>query len=695
MYYHGIHMSFPSWVSALAVVSCLWGASAQAFEFGDDEFSGSLDTTISHGVTLRVEKRSDRLAADHNGNDGNLNYDRGLVSNTSRFTSDLDLDYGDFGLFARFTGFIDFESQNSARARTPLSAAAKEQVGKDIDVLDLYVTGTFDAGEEGVLDLRLGNHVLNWGESTFIQNGVNGFNSFDVGKLRLPGSALREAVVPLPMASASLSPTAALSVEGFYQLDWEKTEVDPVGSYFSVVDYVGPGAMRAVVPITEDITDEGFGFGDLTPAINADLAAANPQACAPASPGPPPTFTGPACQPAFDSGFLNVVRNPDREPGDSGQWGVALRYFAEELNNTEFGFYFVNYHSRLPVVSANAGSRAGIQAGLFAAQTVGASDSKTITGIASAVTPVVTEAVTRQITAKVIEAVPSGTPQAAIDQAVAAELAKPETQRLIGEEVQAEVESRVSGIAQLLAIDRYGKTANYFVEYPENIRLFGLSFNTQLGTSGWALQGEYSFRLDAPLQRSEDSLFAEGLAPIVRALTLARTNPAAVPGFLANYRPSTLQGYVERNVSQVQATATKLIGPTFGADGMAFVTEMAAMFVHDMPDKSVRPLESPAFGDGAIADATSWGYRMAARLDYNNAVGAVNLFPYAQFQHDVSGNSPSPSGSFVEGRTALTLGLRADYLSRWEANLGYTRFAGRKNALNDRDFVTATVQYSF
>ena len=152
-------------------------------------------------------------------------------------------------------------------------------------------------------------------------------------------------------------------------------------------------------------------------------------------------------------------------------------------------------------------------------------------------------------------------------------------------------------------------------------------------------------------------------------------------------------------MSQLQATATRVFGPTFGADALVFLTEAAVMHVHDMPDKSDEPLESPAGGvlaEGeADADATSWGYRLAARLDYNNAIGAVNLYPYTQFLHDVSGNSPAPSGPFVEGRTAVTLGLRADYLSRWQADLGYTRYAGDGNELADRDFISASVKYSF
>ena len=172
-------------------------------------------------------------------------------------------------------------------------------------------------------------------------------------------------------------------------------------------------------------------------------------------------------------------------------------------------------------------------------------------------------------------------------------------------------------------------------------------------------------------------------------------NPTSVPTGFGDDVP----GFVERDVSQVQATATKVFGPTMGADALVFVTEVALMHVHDMPDKSTVPLESPAGGvlatGEADADATSWGYRIAARLDYSNAIGAVNLYPYTQFLHDVSGNSPTPSGPFVEGRTALTLGLRADYLSRWQANLGYTRYAGDGNELADRDFISASVKYSF
>jgi hypothetical protein len=454
-------------------------------------------------------------------------------------------------------------------------------------------------------------------------------------------------------------------------------------------------------------------FEPLIPIINADLA--NSRAALEQQMGlPPGVVTIPYDQPTTDPNFLTVTRGPDRNPDDSGQGGVAFRYFAEALNATEFGFYFVNYHSRLPLLSARTGSSDGIQSGLAAAGAVGARDSATV----NALKQLVTQAVTKRITDGVTAAVPDGTPDAVIMQQVADRLADPETQ----EGINAEVGKQIEGIAGLLAIDRYAKTAEYFIEYPEDLQLFGLSFNTEVGASGWALQGEYSFRPDAPLQRAERALFAEGLAPITRVLDPrhpAYIPPADVPAYLDNYTPTIVQGYIERDVSQMQATATKVFGPVLGSDSGVFLTEVATMHVHDMPEgKGIAttnpdgspnlafagaiPIESPAgepdddpYTYSSDAEATSWGYRLAMRLDYNNAIGAVNLFPYLQFQHDVGGNSPSPSGSFVEGRTAVTLGLRAGYLSRWEANLNLTMYGGKENELHDRDFISATVKYSF
>ena len=52
------------------------------------------------------------------------------------------------------------------------------------------------------------------------------------------------------------------------------------------------------------------------------------------------------------------------------------------------------------------------------------------------------------------------------------------------------------GTPALAALCHTG-TATYFAEYPEDIKLYGLSFNTA-GPAGVALQGEYSYRSNQP-----------------------------------------------------------------------------------------------------------------------------------------------------------------------------------------------------
>ena len=466
------------------------------------------------------------------------------------------------------------------------------------------------------MDLRIGNQVLNWGESTFIQNGINVINPFDVSKLRKPGAELRDGLLPVPIVSVATDITPNLSIEGFYQAAWEETRVDPAGTYFSTNDYGTPGGNRAYIDLSEQgvvVLDHGRG----APLINQFILAINQ------------VLTNPQANlPAVDrETLLSVTRKADNEPRDTGQWGIALRYYAEALNNTDFGLYFINYHSRLPLASATYGTQEGYD------------NAKTVLSLAT----------------------------------------------------------QLGLAAGPIAIDQYGRTASYAIEYPEDLRVYGLSFNTALGRTGWALQGEYSFHPDQPLQLHEEYIFGQGLAPVLCNLTPqppgCRPQGAALDAYAMSVLGKGLQGFIERDVSQVQATATRVFGPTLGADSLVFAAEAALVRVHSLPDQEEQPLDTP--GSGEAATANSYGYRLATKLDYSNAIGPATISPYLQFQHDVNGYSPSPGGPFEEGRTALTLGVGVNYLERWQGDLSYTNYNGDTNYLSDRDFVSLSMSYSF
>ena len=702
---------------ALAAVAA---APAAAVEFETGGARLSLDTTLSHGLSFRVADRDSDEVLGVNSDDGNRNYGGGLISNTSRFVSELDMEFGSFGAFGRVQGFVDFENRDGGRDRTRLPAEARDRVGDDLEVLDLYLSAGADIGDMAV-EARIGNQALNWGESTFIQGGVNVISPFDVARLRKPGAELREGLLPVPMVSVAASPTPELSVEGFYQLKWEETRIDPSGTYFSTNDYASPGgsvaylANEATRPIVSDMggpnpmTAAGGGLARLIPAVNLALPGCRATAAG---------FAGPDCLLERDRRFLGVARAPTQEPRDSGQWGVALRWYSEALNDTEFGFYFVNHHSRLPLVSARYGTAAGLRNAGLAAEGVRKGVGQAVAAsrplIEAGVTRVVEEArpriqqgvmqvVTQQVTAMVEAQVPAGTPNrsAVVKQQVEDQLGSEAVQTQLSAAVRNEVASRIAkgvedesarqtkatiaAAGEAFATDSYGKTARYFVEYPEDLKVFGFSFNTVLGSSGWALQGEYSWHPDSPLQRTETSLFIEGLSPL-RAPALAESQRK-----LGTY----LRGWVPLDVSQAQATLTKTFGPRLGADGSVFVAEAALTRIHGMPDRATIPLDTHGAGDALTADATSWGYRVAGRLDYNNAIGAARLSPYAQFQHDAKGNSAGPSGPFLEGRTAFTVGLGLGYLDNMRMDLSYTAFGGSTNYLRDRDFVSVSASYSF
>lgn len=633
------------------------GSPGMAFEFGEGNLTGNLDTTLSYGLMWRVQDRDERLIGTANGgtarsvnyDDGNLNYKKGLVSNVAKITSELALNYRrTTGVFLRGTAFYDFENMEGSRERTPLSDAAKSEVGKDLRLLDAFVWGDFNVGDMPA-QIRVGEQVVSWGESTFIQNGINVINPVNVSAIRLPGSELREALLPEGMIWGTIGLTDNTSLEGFYLYDWDKTEIDPSGSYWSTNDFVGSGGQKVL-----------FGFGGVPD-----------QGVAPAS-----------------ETFLSVPRERDMKASDDGQFGIAFRFLVPALNNTEFGFYYMNYHSRLPVISARTGTAAGAQG----AAIIGAAAQPIAVAVGThlALNP---GDIPGAIAAGTSAGITAGAPPAA-SQAIAGTAA---------------TGGDVAAVTTAFATDAYAKTARYIVEYPEDIQLFGVSFNTMLTKTGIALQGEYSFRKDMPLQVDDIELLFAALGPINP--NVAQFNQVGdYTGQFVTYIP----GYILKDVSQIQMTASKLLGPTFGANQFALIGEVGMTYVHNMPKKSDLRLDGPGtpisgnealkdlhFGEvepaSRFADSTSWGYRVVGRLDYNNAIGAVTLSPRIAWQHDVQGTTPGPGGNFIEGRKAITFGIGADYQLRWGADLSYTNFfgAGRYNLINDRDIIAANIKYSF
>jgi uncharacterized protein DUF1302 len=185
----------------------------------------------------------------------------------------------------------------------------------------------------------------------------------------------------------------------------------------------------------------------------------------------------------------------------------------------------------------------------------------------------------------------------------------------------------------------------------------------------------------------------------------------------------SIRGYELKNTWHTDFTATQVFANVLKASQAVVVLEAAGDYVpglesltsggpvgrgleYDAPGAALSG--QPALGGypefpglttplSEFPTKFSWGYVVAGRLEYNNVIGALNLLPHATWAHDVTGVSPGPGGNFIAGRHALTVGLGATLRSKWDFDVSYTQYggAGQYNLVNDRDFVAASIKYSF
>ncbi len=700
---------------ALGVASALMAlsaTSAQAATFDFDDVEVVFDSTFSYGASWRAEDRNWETiskvnhprfdwtgysaftnpiytgsqiwaqpgAYSSNGDAGNLNYDRGdMFSEVFRGTHELSIAKDDIGFFGRFTYFYDSALMDDEGAYTnPLSGnkvdacaddEARDLACRDIRLLDAYVYGNFALNDgANPLSVRVGNQVLSWGESTFIPHGIN-ITPVDVGVLRSPGADLKEAFIPVGMAWASLGLTENLTAEVFYQYEWKNSYLPVPGSYFSTNDFAGEGGYGQNIQL---------GFAG-NPDIDLDFLVDEMNLLSQNAPALLAALTNPAATAAQRSAAVNamlaystkVTLRPqgaagEIEPEDGGQYGIKLEYFASELNDTEFAVYHMNYHSRTPLISGVASDfRVGVDA--------------------------------------------NGQPLGVI-QSLAYLAAN---QGNINNENINELDVFSKGL----------------IQYPEDIKLYGFSFNTTL--DGTSVAGELSYRQDEPLQIDDveilyagmpEQLANAGLRPELEGISqIGRFDGNKVgPGQFA-------QGYILSDTTQAQFTVTHLFGPMWIADNFTMLAEVGGIKINDMPDPSVLRLNGPntdrsggpllgtinggplvskdgvhtALSNGAETNpfptASAWGYRLLAKADFNDVFAGVNMSHRVVFSHDVNGITPDPLFMFSKDKKSVGYTVAFDYLNRWSSEFSYNAFwggVGTTNNTADRDFVSFNIKYS-
>jgi hypothetical protein len=289
-----------------------------------------------------------------------------------------------------------------------------------------------------------------------------------------------------------------------------------------------------------------------------------------------------------------------------------------------------------------------------------------------------------------------------------------------------------------IATTEYSRTEGIYEEYPRDIKMLGLSFNTQIQKTGTALQGEVAFRHNVPLQLDDVELiyasltpFESGLArlqglPVTPAGTCVKTSATPITGcnqLGAFGLGQIIRGWELKNTWHLDVTATQVFANVFKASQAVLVVEAGSDYVpglegrvsggpvgfglrYDAPGTNLSG--NPNLGGypefptqvepgSAFATRFAWGYVISGRLEYDGVIGDWNLLPHFTWTHDVNGNSPGPGGAFVSSRYASTVGLTASVRQKWDLDISYTNYggAGQYNLLADRAFVAASVKFSF
>jgi len=164
-----------------------------------------------------------------NGDDGNMNYSNGsVVDATNRIFSSFSGETGGVGVNLSLVGSYNPVNQINDPEYKAFTHTQKENMKSDFDVLDAYLN--FDVG---TANITAGQFVTNWGEATFIPIGFNGLvtNALDLNKLRVPGSSIREALVPAKQITANFM-EGDWSIDAYIQFGESHVELPEAGSFF-------------------------------------------------------------------------------------------------------------------------------------------------------------------------------------------------------------------------------------------------------------------------------------------------------------------------------------------------------------------------------------------------------------------------------------------------------------------------------
>jgi len=274
-------------ISALSSIILLLsiGTFASAQELNLPGFSGTINTTVTHGVSMRLTRDCESVRGtkyldgdtggayatavssfdaafkvdgegcaprrtDGYGNTGLLtsgpqnligansdggrtNFDGGDIFDvTQRVYSEITGNTDDgmsvnLSLVGTYNPLVDV---NGNPDFAPFDSQQQDDIETSLRLLNAYVTQDINMDHS----VTLGRFVTSWGESTFIPIGMNGLttNAIDLTSLRNPGSSIKEALIPTEQITLNGFLSDGWSYEAYLQLNEAHVKIDEEGQFY-------------------------------------------------------------------------------------------------------------------------------------------------------------------------------------------------------------------------------------------------------------------------------------------------------------------------------------------------------------------------------------------------------------------------------------------------------------------------------
>jgi hypothetical protein len=272
------------------VLTLTFGTFASAQELNLPGFSGTINTTVTSGISMRVERdclsvrgehyqdgdptgkfaaliNNEQAAADvstflaesegcakrytdgygntgavtsgarnlisANADNGRTNFDGGDIFDvTQRVYSEItgNTDDGTSVNLSFVGSYNPVVDVNGNPEFAPFSSKQQDEIETNLTLLNAYVTKDLNMDHS----VSVGRFVTSWGESTFIPIGMNGLttNAVDLSKLRNPGASIKEALIPTEQITLEGFLSDGWSYEAYMQFNEAHVELDEEGQFF-------------------------------------------------------------------------------------------------------------------------------------------------------------------------------------------------------------------------------------------------------------------------------------------------------------------------------------------------------------------------------------------------------------------------------------------------------------------------------